>query len=98
MNPLASRKQLLIAESELNRAHLIQTWQTMTGEVHSLARQAKTIKSIGLATVSLVTGLASYRHKNTTPVAEKPAWWGIILKSAGLIFNFWQASSSRRHD
>ena len=29
LNPLESRKQLLIAESELNRAQLVQEWQTM---------------------------------------------------------------------
>ena len=43
MNPLESRKQLLIAESELNRAQLVQEWQTMTDEVHSLVNQARTI-------------------------------------------------------
>ena len=29
LNPLESRKQLLIAESELNRAQLVQEWQAM---------------------------------------------------------------------
>ena len=29
LNPLESRKRLLIAESELNRAHLSEEWRTM---------------------------------------------------------------------
>ena len=33
MNPLASRKQLLIAESELNRAQLVQDWQAVADGV-----------------------------------------------------------------
>ena len=41
MKQLDSRKQLLIAESELNRAQLVQEWQTMTDEVHSLTRRAR---------------------------------------------------------
>jgi HPt (histidine-containing phosphotransfer) domain-containing protein len=49
MNPLESRKQLLIAESELNRAQLVQEWQTMADEVHALADQARTISSIASA-------------------------------------------------
>ena len=63
MNPLESRKQLLIAESELNRAQLVQEWQTMADEVHSLANQARTISSLASAAASLVAGLASFRRK-----------------------------------
>jgi hypothetical protein len=36
MNPLESRKQLLIAESELNRAQLVQEWQAVADGVHWL--------------------------------------------------------------
>ena len=39
MNALESRKQLLIAESELNRTHLVREWQTMAGDVHELAER-----------------------------------------------------------
>ena len=56
MNPLESRKQLLIAESELNRAQLVQEWQVMTGEVRSLTSQARTIGSIASAVATLVAG------------------------------------------
>jgi hypothetical protein len=94
MNPLASRKQLLIAESELNRAQLVQEWQTMADEVHSLTSQVRTISSIASAAVSLVAGLASCRRKASTPAAEKPSWLRTILKGAGLVSTFWQAFRS----
>jgi hypothetical protein len=91
MKPLESRKQLLIAESELNRAQLVQEWQTMTDEVHSLTSQARTISSIASAAASLVAGLASCRRKASVPAAEKPSWLQTILKGAGLVSTFWQA-------
>jgi hypothetical protein len=92
MNPLNSRKQLLIAESELNRAQLVQEWQTMADDVCALANQAKSISSFASAAATLVAGLASFRRKNSAPaVDEKPSWWRILFKSAGMFFTFWRA-------
>jgi hypothetical protein len=92
MKPLELRKQILIAESELNRAQLVQDLQTMADEVHSLAAQARTISSLASAAASLVAGLASFRRKKSPPVAEKPSWLQTILKGAGLVSNLWLAS------
>ncbi len=90
MNPLDSRKQLLIAESELNRAHLAQEWQTMAGTAHALAEQARTIRSLASATAALVTGLAALRFKKPVPADTKPSRFQNLLKGAGLISNLWQ--------
>ena len=90
MNPLELRKRILIAESELNRAHLVQDWQTMAGEVHALAEEARTIRSVASAAGSLVAGLAALRRKKSAP-AEKPAWWQTLLKGAGQISTLWSA-------
>jgi hypothetical protein len=90
LNPLASRKQLLIAESELNRAHLVQEWRAISGEVHALAIRARTISSIVSVGASLVAGLAALRRKNSAP-AEKPSWLQFILKGAGQVSALWLA-------
>jgi hypothetical protein len=95
MNPLASRKQILIAESELNRAHLVQDWQTLADEVHVLAAEARTIRSIASAAASLVAGVASFRRKKLPPAAEKSSWWRTLLKGAHLAGSFWTESRSR---
>jgi hypothetical protein len=95
MNPLESRKKLLIAESELNRAQLIQDWRTMAGEVHSLASQARTIRSVATATVSLVAGLASFRRKPPAPAEEKPSWLKTIFKGAQLAASLWTEFHTR---
>jgi HPt (histidine-containing phosphotransfer) domain-containing protein len=89
MKPLASRKQLLIAESELNREQLLQEWQAMTDDVHALARQARTIGSFASAAASLVAGVASYRRKRSAPPAGKPSWWQTLLSGAQLAGSFW---------
>ncbi len=96
MNPLATRKQMLIAESELNRAHLVQDWQTMAGEVHALADEVQTLRSMASAAGSLVAGLAALRRKKSAP-AEKPAWWQTLLKGAGQISTLWSAFRAPRH-
>jgi hypothetical protein len=95
MKALESRKQLLIAESELNRAHLIHELQTMAGDVHALASQAKTVGSIASTVAGLVSGLSSLRHKKSAPDAEKPSWGQTIAKAAGMISTFWSTFRSR---
>ncbi len=97
MNPLASRKKLLIAESELNRVQLIQELRTISDEVHSLTSQARTIGSLASSAVSLVTGLASFRRKKeSAPAAEKPSWLQTVLKGAQLAGSLWSAFRPQR--
>ncbi|HEY5041489.1 MAG TPA: hypothetical protein VIK53_05745 [Verrucomicrobiae bacterium] len=90
MNTIASRKKLLVAESELNRAQLVQEWQTMTGETHALINQARTLRSLASAAAVLINGVASLRRKKSVPAAEKPSWLQTIVKGAGLISTVWQ--------
>ena len=94
LNPLESRKQLLIAESELNRAQLVQEWQAMGDGVRSLADRAGTISSIASTAASLIAGLASFRHKKSAPADEKPSWLQTLFKGTGLISTVWQAFRS----
>jgi hypothetical protein len=92
MNPLASRKKLLIAESELNRAQFVRDLQAVSDEVHSLANQAKTISSLASAAATLIAGLASFRRKKeSAPAAEKSSWLQTIVKGAGLVSTIWTA-------
>jgi hypothetical protein len=91
LNPLELRKQLLIAESELNRAQLVGEWQVIAGEIRSLARQAGTISSLASAAASLIAGLASFRRTRSTPANGKPSWLQTILKGTGLISTLWEA-------
>lgn len=95
MNRLQSRKQSLIAESELNREQMIREWQALTDDVHALNRQARTIGSFASAAASVVSSIASYRRKKSAPVAEKPSWWRTIVSGAQLAGSFWSQYRAR---
>ena len=89
LNLLESRKQLLIAESELNRVQLFQEWQTMADEVRSIADRARTISSLASAAASLIASLASFRRAGAAPGDEKPSWWQTLLKGAPVAGSLW---------
>ena len=95
MNRLASRKRLLVAESELNRAQLAQEWSAMATGIHSMTDRAKSFSSILSAVAALVAGLAAFRRGQRAPGGAKPSWLQTTLKVAGLVSTFWLAYRAR---
>ena len=98
LNPLASRKQLLIAESELNRAQLVQDGQAVADGVHAVADRARTLGTVAAIAASLVAGFASFRRQKSAAAAEKPSWPQTLLKGAGLLSTVWQSFRSPDRD
>ena len=98
VNPLESRKQLLIAESDLNRAQLVGDLAALTTGVRTLTTRAKSFGSIASAAAVLVAGLAACRRGKSVDADAKPSWLQTILKSAGLISTLWLAFRSQRRD
>ena len=98
VNPLESRKQLLIAESELNRDQLAQEWDAMTVGVRTLACRVKAFGSIASAAALLVAGLAALRRGKRVDADVKPSWMQTILKGAGMVSTFWLAFRAKSHD
>jgi len=95
MNPLEPRKQLLIAESELNRAQLVQEWQAVTDGVHSVADRARTISVIASTAAALIGDLATCRRAWSAPAAEKSSWWQTLLKGVQLAGSLWSEFGPR---
>jgi len=91
LKPLQSRKQLLLAESELNRAQMMQDMAALTAEVHALGNRAKSFGSIASSAVVLATGLAAFRRGKVADLDAKPSWVRTVLKGAGLVSNLWLA-------
>ena len=91
MNALESRKQLLIAESELNRAHLIEDVTTMKASVRTITARAKSYGAIASSVASLVTGLMSIKRSPPVEAGAKPSWLQTMLKGAGLVSIIWSA-------
>ena len=95
VNPLELRKQLLIAESELNRAQLSEEWQTMREGVHSFAGRVKSVGSVASAAALLVAGTSAFRRRRAAPAGVKPSWFRRILKGARLASSIWFAFRAR---
>lgn len=91
MNPLTSRKQLLIAESELNRAQLVADVRTLNSDVRTIAARIKSYGSIALLLVSVVTGLVSAKRSLATRAGAKSSWLPTMLAGGGLISSLWSA-------
>lgn len=95
MNALASRKQLLIAESELNRTQLVHELQTMAGDVRALASHARTAAAVAAAAAALLAGVSAFRQKKSAPATEKPDWWQTMGQVTGMAAAVWSAFRAR---
>jgi len=82
---LELRKQLLILESELNRAQLSQECGVISEGVRRVARQAQSIVSWISLPVLLASGLFFFRHKKKIVSTEdKSSCFGRAVKFARL--------------
>jgi hypothetical protein len=97
MKDLESRKQLLVAESELNRASLEWEWRRMVGEVHALRRQSETISSLVKAAATMASGLSSLCGNRPSRAPEKFSWGQAVLKGAALAGTFWSELRAKIH-
>ena len=95
VSPLESRKQLLIAESELNRVQLSREWQTMAHGVRDLAHWVKTIGAWASSSALLVAGVTALRRGPPAPGTAKSSWFQKILNGARLASTIWFALRAR---
>lgn len=93
MNPLASRKLLLIAESELNRAQLVEDVVALAADVRPLFDHVRSMNSIVSFITMWVAGLTSAQPRKTPIPERKISRLQTILNGATLIFTLWQAFS-----
>lgn len=98
VNSLESRRQLLVAESELNRAQLVQDWGAITTGVRTLTDRAKTYGSLASSAALLVAGLAALRRGKSEDAGAKHSWWRTILKGAGWVSTLWLAFRAKGRD
>ena len=85
MNPLELRKQLLIAESELNRAQLVEEWDAATEWHRTLSAGAKTVGSMASAAALLMSGIRAFRRKRDAQNGTAISWLQPLITGAGLI-------------
>ena len=95
VKPLQLRKDLLVAESELNRAHLLEDWQAMTEGVRTLGARVKYVGTFASAAGLLVAGVSAFRRGRAAPNGAKFSWLEAALKGAQVAGSIWLASRGR---
>jgi hypothetical protein len=98
LSPLESRKRLLLAESELNRAQLVEDLGALRSEVDELVDRVKSFNSIVSSAATLVSGLAAFRREKSTDGDGKSHWLRKLIKGAGLISRIWLAFRPKGRD
>jgi hypothetical protein len=89
------RKDLLIAESELNRAQLIEEWDAATEWHRKLSAGARTVGSVASAAALVVSGLRAFRRKRDPQNGAAVSWLQPVIKGAGLIASLYETFRSR---
>jgi hypothetical protein len=98
MNALETRKQLLLLESDLNRAQLARDVAELRAGLHTLTGRAQSLASIFSSAAVLVSALAAFRRGKPADAGAKPSWPRAILKGAGLLSSLWLAFRSQERD
>ena len=94
VSPLELRKELLIAESELNRAQLMDEWEAATEWHRTLSVGVRTMGSVASAAALLVSGVRAFRRKRAPQNGAEASWLQPVIKGAGLISSLWVAFRS----
>jgi hypothetical protein len=85
ISPLKMRKDLLIAESELNRARLMEEWDAATEWHRTLSAGAKTVGSLASTAALLISGVRAFRRKRDAQNGTAISWLQPLITGAGLI-------------
>ena len=96
VNPLALQKQLLVAESELNRAQALAEWHHLAGGLRGFVGPFKSVGSAASTVAKLV--LCAFRSRQCARAGAKRSCLQTILDNAGLFTSLWVAFRSRSTD
>jgi hypothetical protein len=91
VNPLQLRKQLLLAESELNRDQLVADMAELKAGLHIIKERAQSFDTIASSAAVLVIGLAALKRGRPESPGAKASWLQTLLKGTGLISTLWLA-------
>jgi hypothetical protein len=95
VKPLQLRKELLVAESELNRAQLVEEWQAMTDGVRTLGARVKSISTLASGAALVAAAVSAYRRGRASTNGAKSSWLQMALKGAKIAGPIWLALRSQ---
>jgi hypothetical protein len=86
---LASRKRLLLTESELNRQHLVREWHAWKDEFESSKRELSSLGSLASLTTKLAATFAAAGHAFSRGNGAKRSWISALLNGATTGTSLW---------
>jgi len=99
MTPLQTRKQLLVLESELNRAQFVAEWQEVKAGVEHLAGQVSAVGSLAESAARIGTSFAGFfrgfSHPQKNEDGKKSSWISTVFNGARAGISLW--STLRSH-
>jgi hypothetical protein len=99
LTPLESRKQLLLVESELNRAQLLNELRDLKHEIHHFKSQVQTAGALVSSAAKLATTFSAigsaFIHRNTGENG-KSSWLSTLINGARTGATIWAALRSQR--
>jgi hypothetical protein len=98
VSPLELRKELLIAESELNRAQLAGDLAALTAGVRNLTARATSVSALASAVALLVAGVLAFRRGRASSNGAKFSWLETALRGAQVAGSIWLACRGRGRD
>ncbi len=98
MNPLQTRKQALIAQSDLNRDQMIQELTLVRAGIHSLGARDRSLGTIFSSAAGLVAGIVNYRRSDPAAAPSKPSLLQSVLRGTGLACTLWMAYRAKNAD
>jgi hypothetical protein len=98
LTPLESRKQLLLVESELNRAQLLNELRDFNHEIHHLKTQVRSAGTLITSAAKLATTfsaiVSAFTHRDTGENG-KPSWLSTLINGARTGATIWGAIRSQ---
>jgi hypothetical protein len=95
VNPLQLRKELLVAESELNRDLLIEDWRAMTEGVRGFGVRVKAVSSLASAAALFVSAVSAFRRSRAASNGGKFSWLQTALQGTKIVSSVWLAFRAR---
>lgn len=97
MTPLATRKRLLIAESDLNRARLMMELDGLTNGFRALSGRSSNVQLVASSSVGFAAGLAAFQRGSAIASGGgRPSRLQTVLQCAGFAASLWLAFRAPR--
>lgn len=95
MTSLKTRKQLLIAESEINRQLLVRDFRMLSHGIQGLTHEVSRYGGYLTSLAALATVVSIFRRPKPA-VPKKTAWLDYIVKAVRIGVSLWPMLSTKR--